>query len=191
MPWHSTLDGKRDHVYSIGMISIEHGNVELFLGRLLASVLDVDSDVGQAIYWCPQSASLRITILKTAAEQTFKPKYHDASLDAPKDINAMNLSMLTSVQSIIKRARTLTGQRHDRIHNLWGTDRNTSDVFRASAKAITTEEEPKAAPLEEMERIIASLRTLIDDIQKLIPVVNKHHNHFKWLLRQPVPKLPE
>jgi hypothetical protein len=150
--WHSLLSNKPEHVQAIGMIAIEHTNVEIFLGHMLAHVLNVDAEVGQAIYWKPQSATLRIGILEAAAEQMFRPRYKGSEEIAENRIDADNEAIWNKVRFIVARAKKLTFQRNDRIHTVWGTQGDSQEHV-ARAPAFTTSSDPsqiKTVPLNEL-----------------------------------------
>jgi hypothetical protein len=182
MGWLSTLTNHDEHVRAIGMISIEHGNMEIFLGHLLTAILDVPYDVGQGIFWCPQSAAVRRLIVKTAAEQTFKPRFLKPTMPIEEEVNAANKSILDAIKKVIKRAETLTGKRHSKVHDLWGTHSETGDAVVATTKSFTSDEEPRLTPLKELNEIIYDLRRLIDEIQKTTNLVKRKNLESEGLL---------
>ena len=161
--WHSMLSDKPEYVHALGMISIEHNNVELFLGDLLSLILKVDNVVGRAIYWKPQSASLRIGIVEAVAEQMFRQRYPGSELDIENKIDADSATMLKKVKGIISKTRSLTNQRNDRIHTMWGTSGDNQEfVVRSPA---FTEDPHKIVHVNELNKIVEDLRLLIGEIK--------------------------
>lgn len=63
MAWASSLEHYPDHVYAIGMISIENSNLELSLSELFSAVLFLPKKVGHAIFFTPRANTLRVVPL--------------------------------------------------------------------------------------------------------------------------------
>ena len=183
MGWFSTLTSHPEHVEAIGMISIEHGNMELYLGHLLAAIIDVPYDVGQGIFWVPQGAGPRRQIVEVAAKQMFKPRYENPTLRVEIEANQNNKEIVDAVVNLTERASKLTARRNSRVHDLWGTDNATGEASRSSTRSFVTNETHKIVPVNELTDIIRDLRTLIDDIQTETRRVRQKHDESKWWLK--------
>jgi hypothetical protein len=99
-PVKSVLENRPDYTSAIGMINIEIGGLEMTLGRLLGAVLNVQDAVGQVLYLTPKSAFARLEILENVVT---------VLIDEEGGGHARLLS-------IVKRAKTILGKRHELIH---------------------------------------------------------------------------
>ena len=169
MAWHSVLEDNPQYVHAIGMISIENANVEMFLGHLLSAVLNIPRDTGQAIYWAPKSAMLRVDIHEAAARQTFKPKFIDGALEAEHELNNINSSILRKIDRIISQSRSAIGRRHKIIRYIWGQDKDDmSVVAKTAANDIVSKTPPKIVQIKELNKLISDMRGIIDEVRPLI-----------------------
>jgi hypothetical protein len=124
MTWQSVLEKHPEHVRAIGMISIEQANLDIMLSELLAVILDVPPHLGQAVFLTPQSAMARIQILENVAKiafPTYKPDdVADDLVAVTKATNASREQDRRRVETIVKKAKSIVGKRHEIIHDVWG-----------------------------------------------------------------------
>jgi hypothetical protein len=120
MAWESSLEQYPEHVHAIGMISIEHGNLELSLADLLAVTLNISRRLAHAIYFAPRAAALRLEILGAAAIARLAP-HLKARPDS--ELEKQKREALRKVERLIKRSYAHIQKRHDVIHDAWGIDR--------------------------------------------------------------------
>ena len=151
LPHRSTLDRHPRHVNAIGMLSVEVANLEFMLGELLGALLHIDRDFGAIIYLTPQSYAARISILENIVPY---------SLELDSDIGK-------HLQSIIERAKSYIGKRHQIIHKSWGTDAdNPKLVVRRSMPYL--EKRPfRVVSLNELTTLIENTRELVEEVVAL------------------------
>jgi hypothetical protein len=140
----STMELHPEHLQAIGMISIEVGNLEMALGRLLGAMLHISPRVGELIYLTPQAAMARLSLLVNLSQDQLA----DDSIGRKM------------VDKLIERARTILIRRNDLIHNIWGTfGEEHSQVAR---QAVPTKDGAVPTPVA-----ISDLAGLIDRIRNL------------------------
>jgi hypothetical protein len=159
--WRSYLENRPEYVHAIGMISIENANLEMALSDLLAAVLHVRRDVGRAIYFEPRAALLRVDILNAAACSRLRPKQEG---DRFYENELAKADALKQAVSIVKRAKSVIGRRHEVIHDAWGGEDTTGEVRRASLPLTGTGE---PAPISTLNNLIRDLRKVIVDTTNL------------------------
>ena len=149
IPYQSTLERFPEHVKAIGMISIEMANLEIMLAEVLAAALNLPSEVAQAMYFAPQAAMARLSILEAVAEVAIPP--------APrKDVN-----------KFLGTARELIGTRNKHIHNAWAIHKETGKVQSSSLPIRKGTEKP--IPISDLKHLVTRLRKLITASTRLRP----------------------
>jgi hypothetical protein len=164
----SVLEDHPRHVNAIGMISIENANLDLMFGVLLARVLGVPAEIGQALYLTPRSAMGRIEMLENVARLAF-PIHRTDDLDpAPRaaleTTNVVRQKDVQRVLALAKRARSIINKRHSIIHDAWGLQQDTSEVARRPHKPDAI---PLVVSLQSLTDIIRDIRAAIDDVREL------------------------
>ncbi len=145
----SIMEKHPKHVYAIGMISIEIGNLDILLGALLGSLLRVSSALGQIVYLTPRTAFGRLKIIENVAAHVLVPGSTGAN----------------DVADLLARAKKLVGQRHDMIHQAWGIAKDNPESVRR------VEMPPRGAPepvaIGELETMIGNIRILKFDVDQM------------------------
>lgn len=143
-PFQSVLERFPDHVKAIGMISVEVANLDIHLGFLFSVILRIPYNVGREIFLTPKSASARLELLETA----FRGMIVDGSVGRKH------------LETIHKRAANIINKRHSMMHDSWGMNEEGL-VVRGSIR----NNEKTPVPLNELEKVIADIRSLIQDIR--------------------------
>lgn len=159
MAWQSVMVDHPDHVYAIGMLSIEHSNVETMCAILLGHVLDVDPKVGEAIYWRPQSSGVRFNILEAAIETTYAPIFENPDLPVEFEANAEMKTLLGVGMKLVQRASNVSKRRNSVMHDIWGYDEKAGMVSKAEAKSRHTH---KTVHINQLRDMIQEMRGIID-----------------------------
>jgi hypothetical protein len=164
----SILEEHPEHVKAIGMISIENANLDLMFGVLLARILGVPTEIGQALYLTPRSAMGRLEMLENVARLAF-PSYRTDDLDpvARASLEKTNIIRKKDVQRVLalaKRARSIVNKRHSIIHDAWGKAQDSSEVARRPHKPDAV---PLVVSLHSLTDIIRDIRAAIDDVREL------------------------
>jgi hypothetical protein len=144
-PFRSSMEGFPDHVKAIGMINIEVGNLDIFLGFLFAAILRITPWVGKEIFLTPKSAFGRLDLLKTAINEMIEDKSDGRKM----------------LESIHGRALGIVDRRHKMIHDSWGINRDGTVV----RQPIRGNVEMTPVPLKELEKMISDVRNLIDTVR--------------------------
>ncbi len=137
-----------DIVKAIGMISVEMGNLEIFLGDMLGALLHIDRVVGRTVYLTPKSAYGRIEILKNVVAQSM--------------IEGTDLRK--AAESLISRGETVIGKRHEFMHEAWGLSEEDQTTVVRRRLPFTTRTKSKPVTLEELRRLIQDIRELAHDV---------------------------
>jgi hypothetical protein len=166
--WHSYLEDKPEYVRAIGMVSIENGNLETALADLLGAVLAIRGDVARAIFFAPRAAILRIEILEAATETRLRPK---GPQDKFHENESRKAEALRKIRSLIGKAKAAVGQRHNVMHDTWGIEIETSEVFRAK---VSDHLHGEPAPLAELHELIKRYRLAIMTAHDLYREFTKH-----------------
>jgi hypothetical protein len=143
-PFQSTLDAFPDHVKAIGMISIEIANLEFALGDLLGAVLHIRPDFARTIYQTPNAGMGRLAILDNAID--------DALI---KDSDGHK-----HLRSITKAAKALMGQRHEMIHDAWGTAEEDRTKIMRRAVPFRDTRPAKPVALADLTDMVTRIRAL-------------------------------
>lgn len=61
--YQSMLERHPKHVKAIGMITIDLSNLDIMLAQLLGALLNIPAEVADAIYFSPQAAGPRLSII--------------------------------------------------------------------------------------------------------------------------------
>jgi hypothetical protein len=162
--WESSLEERPDFVHAIGMISIEHGNLELSLADLLARTIGLSKKVAHAIYFTPRAGVLRVEILQSAAQMKFAP----GSKDADHPLEKQKAAALQKIERLTKRAIAVMQRRNQVMHDAWGISRNGKEepVLRGSGRDILRDDS-REVPIQELKDIIRDLRRVITDVDNL------------------------
>jgi hypothetical protein len=143
-PFQSTLEAFPDHVKAIGMISIEIANLEFALGDLLGAVLHISPDFARTIYQTPNAGMGRLAILENAID--------DALI---KDSEGHK-----HLRALTKAAKALMGQRHEMIHDAWGTaEEDRTKIMRRSVP-FRDAKPAKPVALADLKDMVTRIRAL-------------------------------
>jgi len=162
MGWTSVLEGFPDHVKSIGMISIEAGNVDLSLTWILQEALGVTGEVSHAIYMSPKQAHTRLDIFRNALFARFTPRFPN---DTPNEVINGLAEIRKEIDVLYKRAMDLSTRRNSTMHDLWGLE-HTGEVVRHHLPIKDFAKPATPVPLAELEQLIREMRAFIDDAKK-------------------------
>lgn len=145
----STLEKFPDHVSTIGMVSIELANLEIELSHLLGALLHIHPQFSHLVYFTPQSTIARLQILESVANSHLVR----GTLGHKK------------ITSLVGKARSVMGRRHDAIHQLWGiSTSNPSHVVRR--KLPFTEANPaQTVPITQLTDLLEGIRELAQDVK--------------------------
>jgi hypothetical protein len=144
-PFQSSMERFPDHVKAIGMISIEVGNMDIFLGYLFAAILQIDGSVGKEIFITPNSATARLTLLETAIKEVLVDESEGKRL----------------LLSIHKRAWNIVEKRQKMMHDSWGV--NVEGM--AVRQPIRGRGKMTLVPLAQLETMNSDIRTLVEAIR--------------------------
>jgi hypothetical protein len=164
MAWRSALERYPEYSRAIGMISIEIGNLEVQLSELLAAILTIPNDLGQAIYLTPKAAIARLDVLSRVTGIVFDPSRNQPDID--ELIRAKENDRMR-VEGLIGRSRSVIGKRHHLIHESWGISEIGFEVSRQPLPMRSLFETGKPVPLAELTDLISRIRTLIDEVNAL------------------------
>jgi hypothetical protein len=157
-PLRPTLESYPEYVQAVGMITIEVGNLETRLADLLSAVLNVDGEVGHAIYFTPRSGVARVEVLENVHEAL----HPDENLDE-EEVKEIRKKLA----HIRKRAKTLMDRRNKYAHAHWGVLNETVYVGEAPIK----EDGFQKASLPELKKIVSDMLDLDTEIEALIDTV--------------------
>jgi hypothetical protein len=150
----SRLEKHPEFVRAIGMISIENANIEAQMARLFSRILFIPLHVGFAIYLTPKSATARIEIFQKAIKAALRPT-------GPEEHQKKLKDALDKANRLANRVKTVTGKRHQIIHDVWGVD-ETGDVVRKPLPAFV---ESEKVPITKLNNMIREMRTLSREIR--------------------------
>jgi hypothetical protein len=188
--WRSVLESYPNHVRAIGMISIENGVLEYNLSHLLARILDVRLDVGEALYLTPKSAFARLQILESAAKARLRPKKAGDRFYENESAKALALAR---VLRIVGKAKSAIGQRHTIMHDLWGVHVDDSSGASGVARiSLPAKEGTPATPAPEthLQALIENMRTLINEIKTFNDELKDRHPALVDMALEPPDKGP-
>jgi hypothetical protein len=101
----SRLTKYPDLVQAIGMLSIESSNLENALCFLLSSLLAIDFEVAQAIYFSPKGQMARMDMIRNVCALGAHTRHKK------------------TISIIMERARKVFDRRHVLLHADWGEER--------------------------------------------------------------------
>ena len=146
------------------MVSVEISNMELALAQLFAHVCNLGQHLAHAIYFEPRAPSLRVDVLKAAAEEAMRviPRHYAPSA-LSEDDKANRQQQLSRVRGIISGAKSALGKRNELMHATWSVTIETNQVHRESVDEVL-ERGGKPVPIQELNDLIRAIRTVIDEI---------------------------
>lgn len=148
----SSLERYPKIVRAIGMVTIEHAALEMYLAELLGAVLGIGFGLGDTLYFTPKSTIARVQLISNTVEDVLN---HDEPL-------------LHRVRGILKRCNAVMGKRHDIMHAIWGQPDSPHDrVFQMSMPRGDI----KLITLTNLTDIIRDQRNLVEEIGPLIDEV--------------------
>ena len=154
----SIMEEFPEYVHAIGMISIELADLEASLADLLAVLLDVDTDMAQALYFSPKVVIPRLEILRNVDEVL----HAGGELDE-KEVRAIRKKL----KEVIKEAQKVMGERNGLLHAAWAAEGDRVYYGTYPLK------EGKMAPiaLEEIEAVVERIRGLNNDVYELVDLI--------------------
>jgi hypothetical protein len=183
MSWRSVLEKRPDYVNAIGMITIENANLEIFISELLAAVLTIPTDIGQAIYLTPKAAIARLEILERICSILFNPNRNKPTTE---ELQKIKENDGRRIMALIPRCRAAIGKRHTIIHDAWGLSELGFEVSRQSLPMKSTFETGIPVEISVLTNLIRDFRQLIDEIDALtMELVVRHDGKM-----QPPYKMP-
>jgi hypothetical protein len=140
----STLAERPEYANAIGTISIELANLEIELGNLFGALLHVDKYFGRLVYLTPNSYQARLHMLENVTAATFDEETAERK----------------HLKTIITKARAYIGQRHNLVHDAWGTHKDDSTKIARQALPIKEKDQATIVPIETLTDLIRKIQAL-------------------------------
>jgi hypothetical protein len=163
----SVMEDHPEYVHAIGMISIELADLEASLADLLAAILNIQTDLAQAIYFTPKTVMGRLDFLSNV-HAVLHP---DDGLDAD-EIKVIRRKL----KSLSDRAKKVMGKRNELLHATWGViPGEDGGVYFGSLPL--KEGDQKVARLKEVQRVVTDIRSLNDDVYELVDLIGVYQSN--------------
>lgn len=144
----SPLESHPEIMRAVGMVIVEMGILDLMLGRMLGGILGIGEQFSTAIYTTPHSAFARLSILENALGEYIENEE------------------IKEIRSLVGRAKSLTGKRHELMHGLYGRSLSLDGTVGRSKMPLTSANLVDQDPvdLKRLNIFIADIRRLIRDV---------------------------
>jgi hypothetical protein len=129
-----------EYLQAIGLVAVEINSMEFMLASVFGLTIKVSPEIGRAIYYAPKAASARVDILIEAARV--------AITDNPP--------LLSSIESVAKRAKGVFDERHRVAHDRWAIPSGATAVQRTTGASLDF----RPADLAELNAIVKRARAL-------------------------------
>lgn len=127
------------------MTSVEMANLDIFLGYLFCAILKIPPAAAE-IYLSPKAAFARLDLIEVAI----------------KSMLVEESAGYKHLLSLHKRAVRITSDRHNLIHDVWGTNPDG----QVGRRSIRTSNPITPVPLKQLEQMIQDIRVLIGDVRE-------------------------
>lgn len=148
----SVLERHPQHVLSLGMISIEIANLEIFLGQLLGAVLHIDQYIAEAVYLTPRAAIARIEVLRNAVDFSLTEGSRNRK----------------QIEKLLNKSASLIQERHNLVHVIWVMDKNNLEEVRKMRVPIRKSGgQSEVVPLKKLTDFVKEIRNLCEAVRTL------------------------
>jgi hypothetical protein len=139
------------YVHAIGMMVVEMTSMEVMLGDVLGSLLNLNDGESHQIYFTPKATIARIDVL--------------ANLVSCEPF-ATFPTVRKATNAVVKRAKALMGKRHSIIHAHWIVLGDGQMVGRLRPP-FESENGPEEVKLTDLETLVSDIRQLTRDARSL------------------------
>jgi hypothetical protein len=149
VPLNTVLVDHPEYLTAIGLITVEMSNLEIALGEMLGALLHIDRTISRTIYLTPQSAFGRFNVLENAV-----------AVALTKGMDPRN-----KVERIIGKAKSYMGKRHKLVHDGWGRDKDTKEIYQLPFPVTGAPNIPR--PINELKDLVLNIQALTGETRQL------------------------
>jgi hypothetical protein len=149
VPLNTVLVDHPQYLTAIGLITVEMSNLELALGEMLGALLHIDRTISRTIYLTPQSSFGRFQVLDNAVA---------VALTAGQEPRK-------KVERIIGKAKAYMGKRHKIVHDGWGRDKASGEIYQLQFPVTGAPNVPR--PMNELQDLVLNIQALTGETRHL------------------------